>query len=908
MTMNKSAKNVLFLTPLVIFIWWQCSKQPPLDPFQTGNDNFVVLAQLDAEPKNLHPGENAKIIAVLLDNLNRPVAGKKLEFTASKGILNPTVSVTNDSGQAVTQFTAPDQPGSVVITARLEDSQTRSINLEIQDPASQRATIVPEDSSILANGISSTKIRTVWLDQQARPLKNVEIRFETTAGQIVPALVLTDSSGLAVAELFSIASDKDTVAQVSAHASGETIQTQVRFRGISFALTASPQELVADGRSTATITALLKETTSTFAIPGAEITFGTTLGTIPKTGVTNESGVLQINLTSAPDTGMAKVTAVYGKTFAKVVEVHFTESRPTYLDLSANPPVILADNQSTSTLTAKVSDQANNPVPDGTPVLFEIIEGSGTIESNKVTNAGIATSTLTSSLQPDTVTIVARVGSLTDTTLVRYVVGEPATLTLTSDSTSLPADGQTSTRLIATVFDAAGNPVEDGIKVSFVTNIGQVTPFAQTKNGQAVAQFSSSQTGVATVTASVGNLSDEVTIKLRPGPPNSILLSFDPNSLGVKDSGRNQTVTITARVVDSKNNPVEDGTLVKFSIFSSPGGGEFLSTTDPVPTLNGQAQVSFNSGIRSGAVRIMAQVTDAQGNPVVPEVRAISTELIIFAGPPYIEDVNNPSSSHLSVGVMPLNVLGWGVVNNTAIVTAVVGDKFNNPVPPGTAVFFTTTGGVISTHTGFTNEEGVASVIIHTAQPFPTVTRYHNTFFDPNEDHPDFNRSTNQIPGLSPDYEGGEVVNSMGDTGENDGVARILAVTEGVDANGHSARVWAVTDLVFSGAIQVFEITVSDTALSPGESAIVSFKIYDVNGNPIAPGSEISIQASEGELSWTSLTTGDPGVTHYQVLLTNNLDPTDPDARATTTTVNITVNSPNGNLIKSSTPINLNLN
>ncbi|MCG8607419.1 Ig-like domain-containing protein, partial [bacterium] len=161
------------------------------------------------------------------------------------------------------------------------------------------------------------------------------------------------------------------------------------------------------------------------------------------------------------------------------------------------------------------------------------------------------------------------------------------------------------------------------------------------------------------------------------------------------------------------------------------------------------ATVSLNSGIRSGSVRILAQVTDDLGTPLLPGIRAVSTEIIIFAGPPYFEDINDERTSHLSVGVGPLNIFGWNVVNNTATVTVVVGDKFNNPVPAGTAVFFTTSGGVISTHTGFTNEDGVATVTIHSAQPYPTIDRFYNTFFDPNADHSDFTNPQTLLPAPS---------------------------------------------------------------------------------------------------------------------------------------------------------------
>lgn len=884
-----------------------CSKNPPLEPQQGGSLDLVLLANLESIPEVLAPGGNAVIQALVLDESGAPVSGQGVEFSTNLGTLAPAISTTNDSGVAVTMFTAPQKTGIADITARLDSFQIQSVAIEVKDAASQSIAISADQTSLLANGISSTNLSSTWRNEKGEPLKGIAVVFETTLGKISFASATTDSFGVARATLVSAASRVDTFAQVRVQSDTADATTLVVFRGIRFTLEAVPRNLIADGKSSAKIKVILKETTNNVAIPGAEITFGASLGTIPSSSSTNSSGIAEVSLASSSETGVATITATYGETLTEVIQINFSESVPTNLSVSANPTVIPADNQSHSNITAAVTDQTNNPVADGTVVQFEIVDGSGAIESNKVTVDGVAVSKLTSSKNPDTVTVVVRVDQLTDTTAVRFVVGEASAISLAADSLSLPADGKTSTRVTAQVFDRSGNPVVNGTKVNFETNIGEVTPVSQTQSGLAVASFSSSVTGTATIKASVGSISSEIHIQLRSGPPNSILLNFDPNTLGVKDSGRNQTTNITATVLDSKGNAVSDGTQVAFSIFSSPGGGEVLSNSEPIPTLNGNAQVSLNSGIRSGSVRILAQVTDSLGVPIVPEVRAVSTEIIIFAGPPFIEDVNDPNTSHLTVGAAPLNVWGWHVVNNTVTVTAVVGDKFNNPVTPGTAVFFTTTGGVISTYTGFTDQEGVATVTLHTAQPYPTITRYYNTFFDPNENHPDFNLGTNVIPGPIPDFEGGQVLNSVGNFGENDGIARILAVTEGVDSNGNSARAWSVTNLVFSGGINTFDIEVSTDTISPGESAMVTFEIYDVNGNPIVAGSEISIQASDGELSWTSLSTSDPGVTEYQVLLTNNLDPTDPEAQPTSTAVTITVKSSNGNVIKSSDVIHLTL-
>lgn len=897
----------LALYCLVGLFGWSCTKKASLDPTQNKQEDEVFLVDLQANPSLLAPGDSALVQAVLLNQLNKPVAGEVVQFSTTIGNVSPTSDTTDGSGTATTVFIAPGQTGRATITSTYED-QDLNTTIDVFEKGPQSGTLWSDNISILADGVSFTAIYSLWLDEFGQPLNDVPVTFVTTLGTIKPS-AMTDASGIAVDTLFSTASRVNGIANVTASRNGIEETTQVLFKGINFSLSASPTNIRADGRSTASITAVLKETSSTFAIPDVEITFGADLGTIPNKAATNASGVATVQLTSSTQTGVSSIIAVYGQTLTETVQVPFVDSTPTYLNVTAEPPVIVADNQSASLIRAVVSDQNNNPVPDGTQVNFEIIAGSGSIESIKTTTEGTAVSSLTSGTQPDTAVIVVQVNQLTATTTVRYVVGEAQSITIVSDSTSLPADGITSTRVVAYVYDSAGNPVVDGTRVTFTADIGDITPIAQTNSGQAVAQFSSSVTGIATITASAGAVLAELTIQLRPGAANSILLSYDPKTLGVKDSGRNQTITITAEVIDSKNNPAIDGTLVTFSIFSSPRGGESLSSTEPIPTLNGRAQVSLNSGIRSGSVRILAEVTDDLGVPIVPDVRAVSTEIIIFAGPPYIEDVNDRRTSHLTVGVSPLNIRGWDIVNNIATVTALVGDKYNNPVPPGTAVYFTTTGGVIFTE-AYTDEFGVATVTIHTGQPLPDVIRFYNTSFvsfDPNESHANFTLPTNVIPGPIPDFDLGEVLNSVGSLGENDGITRILAVTEGVDADSISARTWAVTGLVFSGAITTFDIQVSSTNLAPGQSAAIDFKIYDINGNPIVGGSEISILANSGELSWVNLVTGDPGITHYQVLLTNDLDPNDPDSVPKTTTVTIVVNSDNGRRSRSSVPINLNL-
>ncbi|MDQ7064940.1 MAG: Ig-like domain-containing protein [candidate division KSB1 bacterium] len=889
---------------LAALLFYQCNTQTPADTDSGATASATLLSSLTATPKTIGLGGSARIMAVVVDENASPVSGKVVLFSASRGTITPA-DTTDGSGIAEAIYLGPQIPGPVTITARL-GSQIDSTTVTIDTQISQNLQILPEQKSILANGFSTVKLLIQAWDTNQQPVPNARIDLTSSAGAITPT-VYTDNNGTAEAVLQSIASQKDVAATIKASLNDIEAVSLVIFRGVNFQLQVTPTTLIADGRSQATVQAILKETTRLVAVPQAEIHFGASLGTIPNAVLTNESGVAKTLFTSSVDTGAAMIIASYGEFIHDTVRVTIGQSVPTYLNLSATPPVLIADNRSQAEIKAVVSDAANNPVPDGTPVYFEIIQGSGTLESRKVTQSGTAISILTSSRTPDSVWVRASVGNLQDTVLVRYVVGPPARIHLTSSRRDIPADGSTKTRIQAYVYDEVGNPVKDGTRVSFSSDIGEITSTAETRNGVAEAEFSSNVTGLATITAAAGQATGTLTVRALPGPPNSVLLSYDPASVGVKDSGRNTTLTITADIRDARNNPVADPTYVKFSIVSSPGGGEFLSSDLPIPTINGKAQVSFNAGIRSGTARIRAEVTDSTGRPLNPPVSAVSTEIIIFAGPPYMADVNDLSTSHLSVGAEPLNILGWHFVNNTATIVALIGDKYNNPVPAGTAVYFTTTGGIIATHTGYTDENGVATVTLHSGQPYPTVPRYYNTFFDPNAGHPNFSLPTSIIPGPIPDYDLGEVANGYDATSQNNGIARVLAVTEGVDQNGNPARVWNVANVIFSGLISVFRAEVDKTQLLPGEAATIIITIYDENGNPIVPGSSITLEADAGKLSWTELVTSDPGKTKYVVALTNNLDPNDPNAKETTVSVGIKVTSKNGNDVISTPPIQLKL-
>jgi len=899
--LNRFEKWVLTVGTVILMwglFWIACSQKTPIDPTSSIQKEIPILANITASPSQIAVGgAQSEIRVQLVDQEGRPLSNEQVTFSTTLGNIT-SEDITDQNGWATAVLTSGENSGNATVTARYGKLASASITVKFISSYQAQIQINSYRKEILANGIDTTAVTITLLGDSAKPVAGAVVHFSTTLGDI-PSSVVTGTDGKGKVYLTSSADSRDTTTTVTATYDTLSVAIVVIFKGIQFSVEANPTSILADGEGRSTIKAILKETSSHIALSDAEIHFGTTLGTIPAVEHTDASGVAKVSLISGTTPDTAVVVARYGDVLLDTTEVVFQESIPTYIEVSATPSVIPADGQSQSTIRAALTDANRNPVPDGTLVVFDIIEGSGTIGRQRTTVGGVAATTLTSGTQPDTAKIVGSVGSLADTVMVVYVVGAVDRIEVTADPDSIPADGITTSRIRARVLDTKNNPIE-GVTVEFSASVGDIVQSVRTNSeGLAEAEYSSKVVGLATITAEVGGVFGTTSIQVIPGGPYSITITYEPHFIYVRDCGKNQTATIYAEVLDEKNNPVANGTLVKFSLYASPGvdsveGGR-LSSKSPIPTVGGVAQVSYISGIRAGASRIQAEVTaDSYGNPVSPPVMGISTEIVIFAGPPYIENVNDPSSSHLSLGVE------WGKQNiwhwiETSEITVLVGDKYNNPVQEGTAVYLTTSGGVITTK-AYTDANGIAKAVLESGNPEPTIDRFYNYIGmqDPNTGEPIGDHDTD--PRI-PDFELGQIENSKGDSTENDGIARIIAYTEGVDSLGNSVRVWDENYCVFSKHIYHFAVSADKTTLSPGESAVITIECWDENGNPVVSGSTLEASATPSdvaELSWTSETTDDPGNCHYYLTVTNTINPTDTTAVASLVRVRAKIDSKNG--------------
>ena len=264
---------------------------------------------------------------------------------------------------------------------------------------------------------------------------------------------------------------------------------------------------------------------------------------------------------------------------------------------------------------------------------------------------------------------------------------------------------------------------------------------------------------------------------------NILLSSQSSTSIGVKESGSQEVVELVFQAADSLGRPItlENQISVNFSFGVNPGGGEFIEPQTALTDASGLVRTNISSGITAGPIQVVARAT-VDGEVIQSKPVA----LVIHGG--------FPDEDHFGVASSVLNVArAWDFWGVEASVTAFVGDEFFNPVRPGTAVSFTSSAGIIG-GSATTGPDGRASVNIISGPPQPVHPEYGNGYVT--------------------------ITASTADKTENE--------------------ITSETRVLFSGAARI--------VYPAGQGEIVTgrayeFNVYDVNQNPLAAGTNITVTA-----------------------------------------------------------------
>ncbi|PVV09010.1 MAG: hypothetical protein B6D77_10715 [gamma proteobacterium symbiont of Ctena orbiculata] len=385
---------------------------------------------------------------------------------------------------------------------------------------------------------------------------------------------------------------------------------------------------------------------------------------------------------------------------------------------------------------------------------------------------------------------------------------------------SLAAGGQTT--VTATLADSAGNLFQEETVVSFNTDcfsigLASIDTPVDASGGVATATYiaegcSGEDTVRATATVNSDTSTATGTINVQPAEIGSMeFVSAVPELIGLRGVGLTEVSRVSFRVLDQNGNPVPQQ-RVNFSLSTDVGGANIPVGADTaVSDINGLVGTDVKSGTIPTAVRVTASL---DANPLISTQ---SDGLIISTG---ISDQNS-----MSLASVILNPEGWDLDGTEVELVVHAADHFNNPVPDGTSVYFTTEGGQVQSQCQF--EDGDCIVIWTSSNPRP---------------------QENDVPG--------------GLAGRITILASMLGEESFVDANGNG--VLDAGDTAFANIPEAFRDDNEDGERHPSLEEFVDFNtnsIYDgANSDPNYNGALCCDSAAVTEAESAVASGEDPGV------------------------------------------------
>ena len=391
-----------------------------------------------------------------------------------------------------------------------------------------------------------------------------------------------------------------------------------------------------------------------------------------------------------------------------------------------------------------------------------------------------------------------------------------------------------------------------------------------------------------------------------------------PN-LSIYGAGGTDATTLTFEVRDSVGNPVDTSnqTLVYFRFANTPPDTlTQLSRTSFKTNSSGRVSVILGSGLKAGiaSVQAYAAVRRLDDTTRVDTIRSPLVSIPIYGG--------FPDSLHFSLGAAKVNMSALQSGQADAI-TGLVGDKAGNPVQPNTVVQFTTTGGVVSPGSSFTQPDGSIATTLLTGNPIPpgglvqvTAQLTSGSSYSSTSSNSVGGETMVQknLPLKSRQPTRAElafqkkravvkVAEEATKTSSKKSSGSKSAASEDQSASPNSTTgVFLRTlNIIFSGKTIVASAD-SNFQIPTAGSASVNFTVADLNGNPLSEGSTIVVSSTGsgssdvellGDVNRSIPDTQDKTFTKYRVTLKDKR--TVASSSVQNVGVKIDVASPNGN-------------
>jgi hypothetical protein len=453
-------------------------------------------------------------------------------------------------------------------------------------------------TSITADGTSTTTATATVDDSTGAPVTGdtVTIASSDPGEKVTPTPATDNGNGTYTATITSsttvgtptITATDSTSLVSGSDLTASTTLTQTVDPPASVAVTLSPTSIVANGTSTTTATATVKDAGG-LLLPNETVTFKSSdTGDKVSTTANAGSGTYTATITSSTTVGTPTITATDG-TVSGTATLTQTVGSAATVTVAASPAVILANGTSTATVTATVTD-AQGHLLTGQSVSFKSTDsgqffgqvsdnGNGTysVQVRSSTTVGSATITATdSSVSP----AISGQGTLVQ-------AAGPSTTSMVASSSALVTNE--SVTLFATVNGGSGSPAgaitfnDGGIPIANCV-AEPITP----SNPAATCQtsFAASTSPEQLTAVFIPN-----TKSTAPGSTGATTVTVTPDSTSVSlnvsttvDVGQSTTYTAAVAPPASRSGPIEPS-----------GSVEFFDHGTPIPSCLNQALVNASA-------------------------------------------------------------------------------------------------------------------------------------------------------------------------------------------------------------------------------------------------------------------------------------------------------------------------
>lgn len=445
-------------------------------------------------------------------------------------------------------------------------------------------------------------------------------------------------------------------------------------------------------------------------------------------GVIDQSG----NYAPGGASGAVTITATSGAISAtKTVTVYGTAAA---IQLSLSSNNIVANNKSTSTLTANVVDSNGNVAASysGTVSLLSnntAIASLGSTTSITITN-GTGSATVTAGSTVGSAVISATGTGITGATVTATTVAQTLTgVTLSADPANLAADATSETSISVKLVDQTGNPMlatpSAGVKVtlasgttavgtvtgtnpvvSYTAGVGTSTVKAANNTGSTVISISGVTNGAGTALTGLNLGTVTVTTSL-VGPAYQLTIDPISDALAYTAGTTGDTKhTIVIRVKDAFGNQVTgqgSGTISLASTFTGTGsvtttnnaisGGKvtYTATNNKAETVTYTATTSlsgvtkatatgvFNPGPAAGVTLTPAPASVGVNGSTTLTVKVVDNPGNTVTAGSYSVKISRTTSNGDGTGTASANVMTWSgdqtvtTSNGTASITVPAG-------------------------------------------------------------------------------------------------------------------------------------------------------------------------------------------------------------------------------------------